>query len=352
MSDFIELAKADADFLKKLSYSGGGRHDVVFKDDVNKRWIIYDFATDTYMVRSFGEVAVAVINTAVTLSPSNPNYEADLANFRKNGTSETLLQTVIKSANTPQFRKGINAVRRRLLSMPKIAASYSPAEVECIAVNFWYKFAGLYDFKNWAEYFFDVKEANLDGFPDSEAYRAYYRFNAAFGDRCIEAVPFTMILDSKGITGRVFLLDCFFGMGSLFPMDLLFLFKNSSAVHVCARCGQLYIKNNLSSRYCPQCKNEVGKQGIINENRKKNKARYLHKRILDKLNSPANTTRVNPADFRAESNFYWSRIQGKQPKIMPKVASHDTMTEEEYIAWLESILPNPYVILKDRYPKE
>lgn len=346
------LAKSCEDFIKNLSCSGSGRRDVAFKDDDNKRWIIYDSGTDKTIVVSFGEVVTNIINTAVTLSPSNPNYETDLANYRKNGTSEALLQTVIKNANSPQFREGINAVRRWLISMLKIGAEYSPADFECIAVNLWYKYAGMYDFENWGEYFSDVNETDLAGFPDTSAYRAYSSFNAAFGGRCAEVVGFTLIIDGKAVTGRVFLLDPLFGMGGLFPMDLLYLLKNSSSVHLCPRCGQLYLNDNLSSRYCPQCKSEVGKQGIINENRKKNKARYLHKRILDKLNSPANTTGVNSADFRAESNFYWSRIQGKTPKIIPKVANQKTRTEEEYIAWLESILPNPYVILKDRYPKD
>ena len=346
------LAKSCADFIKKLSYSGYGRRNVAFKDDDNKRWIIYDSGTDKALVLPFGEVVTTVINTAVTLSPSNPNYETDLANYRKNGFSEEFLQAVIQKTNSPQFREGINAVRRWLLSMLKIGAEYSPADFECIVFNLWYKYAGIYDFENWAEYFSDVNETDLAGFPDTSAYRAYSSFDAAFGGRCVEVVGFAWIIDGKSVTGRVFLLDPLLDMGGLFPMDLLYLLKNSSSVHLCPRCGQLYLNDNLSSRYCPQCKSEVGKQGIINENRKKNKARYLHKRILDKLNSPANTTGVNSADFRAESNFYWSRIQGKQPKIIPKVANPKTRTEEEYIAWLESILPNPYVILKDRYSKD
>lgn len=346
------LAKSCEDFIKNLSCSGSGRRDVAFKDDDNKRWIIYDSGTDKTIVVSFGEVVTSIINTAVTLSPSNPNYETDLANYRKNGTSEALLQTVIKNANSPQFREGINAVRRWLLSMLKIGAEYSPADFECIAVNLWYKYAGMYDFENWAEYFSDVNETDLAGFPDTSAYKAYSSFNAAFGGRCTEVVGFTLIIDGKAVTGRVFLLDPLFGMGGLFAMDLLYLLKNSSSVHLCPRCGQLYLSKNLSSRYCPQCKGEVGKQGIINENRRRNKARYLHKRILDKLNSPANTTGVNSADFRAESNFYWSRIQGKQPKIIPKVSSPKICTEDEYIRWLEYVVCNPYVILKDRYPKD
>lgn len=346
------LAQPCADFIKKLSCSGSGRRDVAFKDDDNKRWIIYDSGTDKTIVVSFGEVVTNIINTAVTLSPSNPNYETDLTNYRKNGTSEALLQAVIKNANSPQFREGINTVRRWLISMLKIGAEYTHADFECIAVNLWYKYAGMYDFENWAEYFSDVNETDLAGFPDTSAYRAYSSFNAAFGGRCAEVVGFTLIIDGKAVTGRVFLLDPLFGMGGLFPMDLLYLLKNSSSVHLCPRCGQLYLNDNLSSRYCPQCKGEVGKQGIINENRKKNKARYLHKRILDKLNSPANTTGVNSADFRAESNFYWSRIQGKQPKIIPKVSSPKICTEEEYICWLEYVVCNPYVILKDRYPKD
>lgn len=346
------LAQPCADFIRKLSCSGSGRRDVAFKDDDNKRWIIYDSGTDKTIVVSFGEVVTNIINTAVTLSPSNPNCETDLANYRKNGTSEALLQTVIKNANSPQFREGINAVRRWLISMLKIGAEYTPDDFECIAVNLWYKYAGMYDFENWAEYFSDVNETDLAGFPDTSAYRAYSSFNAAFGGRCAEVVGFTLIIDGKAVTGRVFLLDPLFGMGGLFPMDLLYLLKNSSSVHLCPRCGQLYLNDNLSSRYCPQCKSEVGKQGIINENRRNNKARYLHKRILDKLNSPANTTGVNSADFRAESNFYWSRIQGKQPKITPKVSSPKICTEEEYIRWLEYVVCNPYVILKDRYPKD
>lgn len=345
MSD-MSLGKMSADLLKRLSVSGSGRYDVAFKDDLNEVWIVYNSASDSLDLLPFGKIAITPINTGLSLDPENPNYHDNVKMYIENGISPSDVKSL--SENAKKCRQGLDDVKNLLLSMPRLKAELSPLDYEGVIITFWYKYAAIYDFENWLDFFADVSVKNVEGFPDTQAYRAFARFNSVYSDRCVETIPATMIINSEAITGRVFLLDPAFGIGGLFPIDLMFLLRNAGAVHVCARCGQLYLKNNLSSRYCPECKYIVGSKGIINENRRKNKARYLHKRILDKLNSKANT-RVNPADFRAESNYYWAVVNGKQPKIIPKVASPNVKTEAQYIAWLESVLPDPYRYLNHRY---
>lgn len=348
----IKVGTSAFEFFKNLSEFGGGLHDVAFKDDVNELWIVYRTVDRTVHAMSFGEIATTAINAPVTLNRDNPNFQANYDMYIKGGTDKVYLDSVVEAVNTPAVRSGLDSVRSLLLSMPRYKAELSPSDYETAAVNFWYKYAGLYDYQNWETFFSDIDEFKVGSYPNTEAYAAYMRFNALYSDRCVESVPFTLTIGENGILGRVFLLDPLYGIGALSPLDMLYLFRNADAVHVCARCGQVFTNSNRSSRYCPECRSLVGKQGIINENRKKNKARYLHKRIIDKLNSPANVTGVCPDDFRAESNYYWAVIQGRQPKVMPKVASPKICTEEEYIRWLEYVVYNPYKILKDRYPKE
>ena len=348
----IKVGTSTFEFFKNLSEYGSGLHDVAFKDDVNEQWIVYRAVDRSIDVLPFGKIATVPINTAVTLNRNNPNFQANYDMYIKGGTDKVYLDSVVEAVNTSAVRSGLDSVRSLLLSMPRYKAELSPSGYEAAAVNFWYKYAGLYDYQNWETLFSDINEFKVGSYPNTEAYAAYMNFNALYGDRCVESVPFTLTIGENGILGRVFLLDPLYSIGALFPLDLLYLFRNADAVHVCARCGQVFINSNRSSRYCPECHSSVGKQGIVNENRKKNKARYLHKRIIDKLNSPANVTGVCPDDFRAESNYYWDKIQGRQPKVIPKVASLKLNSEAEYIVWLESIVHNPYVILKDRYPNE
>ena len=338
------------DLFRTLAVSGlgGSGRDVAFKDDVNSQWLCYRYAENVICAFSFGEVATNTVNMAVTLERDNPNFEMNYENYLKNGTDKVFLDYMVNAVNVPAVHTGLTDLRNLLLTMPKYRAGLNPSDFEYLCANFWYKYAGLYDFDNWGAFFSDIDELQLDGYPNTEAFSAYQHFNASYGDRCVETVPFALSVNGTGVLGRAFLLDPLFGATALFPMDLLYMFRNHTAVHVCARCGQLYINNNLSSRYCPECYSVVGKKGISNENRRKNRARYLHKRILDKLNSKANTRAITSADFRAESNYYWDLINGRTPKITPKAITN-IHTEEEYIAWLENILPDPYRLLNHRY---
>ena len=346
MTKVLKIDPVSAELFKQLSK---GFHDVAFMDEKNGVWYLYSVDTGGFDVHSFGDIAITFINIGLSLQADSPNVQANTENYVKGGLSPSFVQGV--QDNAVKCRQGLVDLKNRLLTMQKARKTLSPFEYSAFAMNTLYAYSPLYDFAYWASHCSDVDANNYDGFPMTSAYRSCERFTVFTAYRCKESVPVTVTINSEAVTGRVFRLDRSFGAGCLFPVDLRYLIQQQCSVHECVRCGQLYVQNNASSRYCPECKHIVGKRGIANERRRNNEARYLHKRILDKLNSKANTSGVNPEDFRKESNYYWDRINGKTPAAMPKFASEGIKTKEQYREWLNAVVVNPYAYLNGRYDK-
>lgn len=110
---------------------------------------------------------------------------------------------------------------------------------------------------------------------------------------------------------------------------LLLMDNISYKFKFCSNCGCLFVVTNGNQKFCSACSDNRPK--ILNSKRKENKARYLHKQITDYLNLH---TEDGSADFRNESNYYWSVVQGK-PKKKLQGYSSKIKTESDYIAWLE-----------------
>ena len=343
MSKTLKIDSVSAELFKQLSK---GSHDVAFEDVVNGYWYLYTVDTGEISPHAFGDIALNFINIGVTLQPENVNYQANYDNYTNNGIAPDFVQSV--QDNAVKCCQGFGDLKKRLLMMPKKRKTASAYTFAGYADNTLYAYTPLYDFDYWASHCSDINPNDYDGFPMTSAYHACEKFSLFTAFRCKELVPVTITIDGVPVSGRVFRLDKDFGAGCLFPVDLRYLIQNT-AVHECVRCGQLYRTNNSSARYCHDCKQIVGKQGIANERRRANRARYLHKRILDKLNSKANTSGVNPENFRNESNYYWDRILGKKPAAEACYDVNGIDTEERYTAWLESFVDNPYVYLKHRY---
>ena len=115
----------------------------------------------------------------------------------------------------------------------------------------------------------------------------------------------------------------------IFSLDLLHILNGDvPSPRRCPRCKMLYFSNNYKAKYCPDCKQDSKK--IRTENRKNNPCRYLHKQITDLLNNYGDGSE----GFREESNYYWSIIQGKEPKSKPINFDSTITTEKAYYDWL------------------
>lgn len=115
----------------------------------------------------------------------------------------------------------------------------------------------------------------------------------------------------------------------IFSLDLLHILNGDvPSLRRCPRCKMLYFSNNYKAKYCPDCKQDSKK--IRAENRKNNPCRYLHKQITDLLNNYGDGSE----DFREESNYYWSIVQGKPPKSKPINFDSTITTEKAYYDWL------------------
>lgn len=134
----------------------------------------------------------------------------------------------------------------------------------------------------------------------------------------------------------------------IFPLDYMELLFNQDLnfiVKKCSHCGALFVTSYPQTVYCDCCRSF----GIPNTVRKNNKCRQLHKNIMDLINNckdsktisryaglvaPDNTLTYH---FRTESNYYWSKCQGKTPKSEKLDFYEDITNEKQYLEWLEKI---------------
>lgn len=157
--------------------------------------------------------------------------------------------------------------------------------------------------------------------------------------RLLENYAHNQITQSKAlwdIGGRLVVADTYNmdSLSSLFEFDLFKVLVDGSCsvFHICERCKRVYFDNSKKTRYCPICRNE--RNDILSEKRKENKARYLHKRIQDKLKQRGKDTK----DFTQESNYYYAVIQQKKPTTKKKNTYQNITSEKDYITWLENVL--------------
>ena len=144
-----------------------------------------------------------------------------------------------------------------------------------------------------------------------------------------------IISDGSIISGNTYIAR---DIRDIFSLDLLHILNGDTKTpHKCPRCGQLYFSNNNKSKYCSECR--TNGNVIRQENRKKNRCRYLHKQITDILNyyniGEDGTDKNGSEKFRIESNYYWAVVQGKIPKQMPKSYNSNIKTEGNYSKWLQ-----------------
>lgn len=108
------------------------------------------------------------------------------------------------------------------------------------------------------------------------------------------------------------------------------LHQTTHKFEFCPECKCMYVTTHGNQKHCPACR-----LIIRQKKRKENKARYLHKNILDYINNYRSEDLENGSEsFRNESNYYWDIVQGKNPEKV-KAYSAKIKTEADYMAWLE-----------------
>lgn len=100
---------------------------------------------------------------------------------------------------------------------------------------------------------------------------------------------------------------------------------------ICPECGCMFAITHGNQKHCPACKDNIRQK-----QRKDNKARYLHKKITDYINTYSEEPKEESEVFRTESNYYWSLVQGKKTKTEKENWYQDIHTLHDYIEWLES----------------
>lgn len=121
------------------------------------------------------------------------------------------------------------------------------------------------------------------------------------------------------------------GLNYMFPVDLAMLLT-SRHVMFCKNCGRLYATFTAKQEQCDFCKYNRRR---ITYQKEKQSVRSLHTKILNYYNSVKRLQGVSSDPFRLESNYYWSIIQGKQPKTPRLDTYKDITTEKQYMQWLE-----------------
>lgn len=159
--------------------------------------------------------------------------------------------------------------------------------------------------------------------------------------RLLENFAHGQIMQTKtlwDIGGRLVVADTYNmdSLSSLFEFDLykVLIDGSCSVFHTCERCKRVYFDNSKKTKYCLACRSD--RNEILAEKRKENKARYLHKRIQDRLKQRGKDTK----DFTQESNYYYAVIQQKKPKTKKKSTYQNITSEKDYISWLETTLNN------------
>lgn len=113
-------------------------------------------------------------------------------------------------------------------------------------------------------------------------------------------------------------------------LDLIEMRNCAYKFRFCKNCNKIYIQKDKKVKYCPECSQNYDK--IASKNRPLS-PRYVHKQVRNYMNNSEKFTANEIGAFADESDFYWDRIQGKNPKVIDQSYRSDIITEYDYIAW-------------------
>lgn len=347
-ASYMERGEKPPEFLNKERTPVILRY-LVIEDMSNKQWLVYDSDTSRIYLIGFGEYTLFLLNDILGYLPDFPYHEQKRKEILDFITKESYEYTKNVICNHKEkFIELFNV----LSTFDKYKKIYNQFEMSKYSYGLWLRYRYLYDVEYWKEIIdnYDVTEADafkLKCQPDDIE---------EFIEHCHESAKELEENLHHIITGEFFIYHDFMthivnngliisgnayvakDIRDIFPLDLLHILNGDTKTpHKCPRCGQLYFSNNNKSKYCSECR--TNGNVIRQENRKKNRCRYLHKQITDILNyyniGEDGIDKNGSEKFRIESNYYWAVVQGKIPKQMPKSYNSNIKTEENYFKWLQ-----------------
>ncbi len=342
-----KLEKHDNEFMKggkPFSKFLNQRHPdplryLFIEDSKNKKWIIYDSATQKAKIHNFGYSTVALLNALIAYDPNSPYYEQARAQQNYN-----VIEQIVTD---PNVKNELEELFDAIINLDVYEKKHTESEFCRYSYALWYKYRFCVIPNMWKD---SVQERN-------QTAQDYQRRIELTGENIEDLINESedAIKEIENSMFNVFskyffrfhdYISVSLGDGSIicgnayaateecysFPLDLLHVLKGDTQTpRRCPRCGQLFFNNNNKAKYCYECRahNNVIRQ----ENRKNNPCRYLHKQITDIIN---NYLDCGSEEFLTESNYYWSIIQKKTPKKIPKKYNPHITTEVDYLKWLQA----------------
>lgn len=331
------------DELKEAAASMDGKKKryCVLEDMNAKNYLIFDTVDDwKFMIIPFGDILFNMLNCFIDSSEVSV-YHSKLLKYMGKETAEEM------AGCKPMYESLLDIITH----MEANSTYPDKTALKCAYIREWkkYRYINCVNvFRQFASYFSDdvsIKYADyVKLYGSIEELRKteeeeLQEINATLHSIIIKDffIPYDTVYmhcESGWLYGKTWFTS---DVNYVFSRELYHLFVDNTIEqpHICPRCGHLYYSNNNKSKYCDSCKNNYS--DIRKEYRKKNQARYIHKRINDKLHSKR-YSEEELDKFMIESNFYWDIVKKKEPKTKPESWYLNISTEEEYKNWLESKL--------------
>lgn len=326
---------------------------LVAEDLKNKRWVIYDSSDGSYYERDFGTYVTYVINEFINYSPDSVHHASLFNSVQSGYISEEDAEKLYNRG-----KKNMKNLLDIFAELPDWKKWADLEQLKSIMLDRWkfYRYASFMElWSDYAEVASETLDESINRFTEKypkiekeeikeicesnkeeaqEFFKTMHENFKKYFVRYYDEIAF-IDKDNKERIGRAFLVTN--TEINMFPWDLYHVLVSwvTDSPHICPRCGQLYYSNNNKSKYCDSCRNNYS--DIRKEYRQKNQARYIHKRINDKLHSKR-YSEEELDKFMIESNYYWDIVKQKEPKTKPESWYLNINTEEEYKNWLESKL--------------
>lgn len=315
---------------------------LVVEDLTEKKWIIYDQASNSISCMNFGRVTLTILNSLVALSPDS---------VHKSKYQQLLLESGWKIDDYTKYFDLVNENRAFINELFDEIGKYTyykqimpPKDFKEYCYALWREYRFICQPQIWNQYISDFnahKDKETLKYIDEPDRKEFITLchNEA---KEIESTMVSVFHTYKFIYHDYLVVntqDCMYsgssyvssGIENIFPLDFLHLLNGDAGLpKKCCSCGQLYYSNNGKSKYCPDCSTAELKKERAKQNRKSNVYRNMHHNVYIKIYNSG----IDTNDFCTESNFYWDIIRGKEPSIIPENYNPDITTKEKYLNWL------------------
>lgn len=313
---------------------------LVVENNKKKQWAIYDSETEKIRLITFGYPTLNLLNGFLTCSPNYPYQEISKQSYLNAGVSKEDYD--IWATTNKRCADEFTKLSYTLSMFATYKARHTQEETAVYAYEIWRLYRYCYQTKLW-QHFINLHNASEKDFTDTdenditeeieECHEAADEMESDI-HKLIQQNVFihhdfiTFAADNDSIiSGESYVTD---SIENIFSRDLLHILQcDTPMIRECAHCKQLYFSNNNKSRYCDTCKQY--QNDIRQQKRKNNPCRYLHKQITDILNNNYDGSE----EFRKESNYYWSVVQGKASSKTSNIYDKHITTEKAYLKWLQ-----------------